>query len=80
MIKPIDKIIVTDGVHNVGIETYNPKQVEQLEADFKEAIEALKKVQLFAESSYNTEISTTYYKKIIERLTGEEWEDFKEIN
>ena len=80
MIKPIDKIIVTDGVHNVGIEIYNPKQVEQMIDDYQEAVEALKKVQLFAESSYNTEISTTYYKKIIERLTGEEWEDFKEIN
>ena len=42
LIKPLKKIITTDGIHkHVSIEIYNPDEVENLQLKYWEAIEVL---------------------------------------
>ena len=84
-IKPLNKIIATDGIHAVGFEMYDPKAVEKLEADFKEAIEALVaiKVNLNSIDDAETNLQAIAYilssaklaKDQIEKATGQKWED-----
>jgi len=48
-IKPIEQIWTTDGVHHVQIKIYDPHKVRKLEANFEQAIEALKDNTIFFE-------------------------------
>lgn len=60
--------------------------IQESEANIKliaaapEMFEALIKIQFKAESIYNTEISETYYRNIIEKATGKTWEEIKTLN
>ncbi len=89
-IKPIDQIWTTDGVHVVQFKIYDPHQVRQLEADYKEAIEALKMVQIgmILLKAVTEEKTRAYYNiedafmnskdiKIIEKAYGESWDDIR---
>lgn len=51
----------------------------RLIAATKDAVWALVGIQLFSESIYNTEVSSTYYKPIIESATGRPWAEVKRI-
>ena len=74
-IKPLKKKNATDGIHAVGFEMYDPKAVEKLEADFKEAIEALKEMCIDAELL--DQGSRFKGIEIIEKVTDQKWEDIK---
>jgi len=90
-IKPLNKIITTDGIHAVGFEMYDPKAVEKLEADFKEVVEKLYKLTIESiNNSWEIAISKHHdnpknyahyqnkeYMATIEKATGQKWEDIK---
>lgn len=83
-IKPIKKIWTTDGVHVVQIKIYDPHEVRQLEANYKEAIEALVELhKRFDVSKSWGNFDAKYYafmqitRPIIEKAYGESWEDIR---
>jgi len=85
-IKPLNKIIATDGIHAVGFEMYDPKAVEKLEADFKEAIESLfsftsenaKLLESINVTLMDHQIAEHIHRiEIIEKATNQKWEDIK---
>lgn len=84
--KPLKKKITTDGVHIVGIEIYDPEEVQELEEKYKELlIEVIYYANRFAQESvmrygkyyrhdpyYDDSVDL---KMIIERHTGLKWEN-----
>ena len=55
------------------------EEMKRLKDAAPEMLEALISLQVFADSEYNTEISETYYKEIIEKSTGKSWTEIKAL-
>ncbi len=78
MKRSIDKKIVTDGVHVVGIEVYDPEQVEQMIADYKEAIEAINGVLYGYCTIKQVHERFNKLKEVVEKYYGKPWKKIRQ--
>ena len=83
-IKPIEKVAIN--VNPMYVKVYRDKDVEELEANYKEAINALKNIidyeiyEAISDKCSTLDIEVEIYRKqiaIIEKATGKKWEDLK---
>ena len=86
VIKPVEKIVITDGVHIVGIEIHHPGKVQELEEKYLEllrvmlhSLDSLYEAHIKADVMNMPDLNIQEVQEALERHIGLTYEEIGEL-